>query len=134
MGCAGRVENAVNVVYCSYDVPAGHALAAARLYLPADWADDLPRRQVAGVPGDITFKTKPQPTIEMLAALAGQGIRTPWVAADEVYCRDTRLRPSWRKSARGTCWACCARSRSRCRRGRRIRTDAAANLVPPGHE
>jgi SRSO17 transposase len=79
-------------VYCSYGVPAGHALASARLYLPAGWAADLPQRQAAGVPGDITFKTKPQLAIEMLTALASEGICPPWAAADEVYGNDTRLR------------------------------------------
>src|SRR5450631_1867405 len=33
---------------------------AYRLYLPQDWAADDARRQKAGVPGDIGFKTKPE--------------------------------------------------------------------------
>ena len=31
MGCAGRVANGVNTVYCSYATPGGHALIGARL-------------------------------------------------------------------------------------------------------
>lgn len=30
VGCAGRVENAINVVYCSFAAAAGHALVGAR--------------------------------------------------------------------------------------------------------
>jgi SRSO17 transposase len=31
MGCAGRIANGVNTVYCSYATPAGHALVGARI-------------------------------------------------------------------------------------------------------
>jgi SRSO17 transposase len=36
MGCAGRVANGVNTVYCSYATPGGHALVGAAIYLPAE--------------------------------------------------------------------------------------------------
>jgi SRSO17 transposase len=129
VGCAGRVETAVNV-YCSYGVPAGHALAAARLYLPADWAADLPRRRAAGVPDDVTFKTKPQLAIEMLTALEGQGISAPWAAADEVYGRDTRLRAFLEGRGTGYVLDIPCSFRITVPSGRKIRADAAARLVP----
>ena len=47
LGCAGRVANGINVVYASYAAPAGHAIIAARLYVPKDWAGDSERRTVA---------------------------------------------------------------------------------------
>src|SRR2546423_8388865 len=31
-----------------------------RLYLPQEWAKDAARRKKAGIPDDLTFKTKPQ--------------------------------------------------------------------------
>jgi SRSO17 transposase len=34
VGCAGRISNAINVVYCSFATTTGHALVSARLYLP----------------------------------------------------------------------------------------------------
>jgi SRSO17 transposase len=130
VGCAGRVENAVNVVYCSYGVPAGHALAAARLYLPKDWAQDLPRRRAAGVPAGITFKTKPQLATEMLTALDGQGIRAPWAAADEVYGNDTRLREFLEGRGTGYALGIPCSFRITLPSGRKIRADAAARLAP----
>lgn len=36
MGCAGRIANGVNTVYCSYATTGGHALVGARVYVPAD--------------------------------------------------------------------------------------------------
>lgn len=33
-GCVGKVTNAVKVVYCTYATPRGHAMVAARRYLP----------------------------------------------------------------------------------------------------
>ncbi len=44
VGCAGRVSNAVNVVYATLATHRGYALAAARPYLPREWADDDQRR------------------------------------------------------------------------------------------
>jgi SRSO17 transposase len=92
VGCAGRVSNAINVVYCTYAGPRGHAIVGARPYLPQDWADDPERRARAGVPPEVMFKTKPQLAIDLLTDLDGAGVLPPWVTADEVYGRDGRLR------------------------------------------
>ncbi|GAB3809463.1 hypothetical protein GCM10027605_44680 [Micromonospora zhanjiangensis] len=46
MGCAGRIANGVNTVYCSYATPGGHALVGARIYVPADQLADPDRRAV----------------------------------------------------------------------------------------
>ncbi len=58
LGCAGRVANGINVVYASYAAPAGHAIIAARPYVPKDWADDSQRRRAAGIPENLSFATK----------------------------------------------------------------------------
>ncbi len=92
VGCAGRVSNAINVVYCTYATPAGHALVGARPYLPAEWAADPDRRAHAGVPADIAFATKPELGRQILADLDAEGTLPPWVTGDEVYGRDRNLR------------------------------------------
>jgi SRSO17 transposase len=46
----------------------------------------------AGVPDDVTFRTKPQLAQEMLGRAFEAGISARWVVADEVYGRDRRLR------------------------------------------
>ncbi|MEN8654564.1 transposase [Streptomyces sp. 21So2-11] len=62
-----------------------HALIDRRLYLGEAWAADDERRELAGVPDETAFATKPQLAGDMLEAAHASGIRTTWVAADEVY-------------------------------------------------
>jgi SRSO17 transposase len=73
LGCAGRVANGINVVYASYAAPAGHAVIAARLYVPAGWAGDRQRRHAAGILEDLGFKTKPQLASEILNEVSAEG-------------------------------------------------------------
>ncbi|MFG6192384.1 transposase [Nonomuraea sp. JJY05] len=72
-------------VHLSYATAAGHALIDRRLFLPSAWAADEERRQVAGVPEEVMFATKPQLAVDMLARLHASGVIDAWVAADEVY-------------------------------------------------
>lgn len=81
VGCAGRVANAVNVVYCTYPTAQGHALVAARPYLPKEQT-----------PSDMVFKTKPALAVDMLTDLDAAGLLPPWATGDEVYGRDPKLR------------------------------------------
>jgi SRSO17 transposase len=97
VGCAGRVSNAINVVYCSFATKAGHALVGARPYLPREWATDADRRAQARVPEELTFATKPQLGRQILADLHAEGRLPPWVSGDEVYGADPNLR-AWLES------------------------------------
>jgi SRSO17 transposase len=92
MGCAGRVANGVNTVYCSYATPGGHALVAARIYVPAEQLDDPDRRVALGVPDEIEFRTKPQLAQEIVADMIADATMPPWAAGDEVYGRSGPLR------------------------------------------
>lgn len=97
VGCAGRVSNAINVVYCSFATRAGHALVGARPYLPREWVTDPERRAQAGVPEEIVFATKPELGRQILADLHAEGRLPDWVTGDEVYGRDPGLR-AWLES------------------------------------
>lgn len=91
-GCVGKVTNAVNVVYCTYASPRGHAIIGAVPYLPKEWIDDEARRERAGIDPAITFRTKPQLALDLLTELHDAGKAPPWVTGDEVYGRDSALR------------------------------------------
>ncbi len=92
MGCAGRVSNGVNTVYCSYATPAGHALVGARIYLPAEQLDDPDRRVALGIPTTAVFRTKPQLARDIVAGMVADETMPPWTAGDEVYGRSGELR------------------------------------------
>src|SRR5688572_21069014 len=65
-GTLGKTGNCQVAVTCHY---AERTLAwpvAARLYLPRSWADDADRLTKAGVPEEVTFRTKPQIALALL--------------------------------------------------------------------
>lgn len=92
MGCAGRIANGVNTVYCTYATPGGHALVGARIYVPEDQLDDDERRGAMGITDEVEFKTKPQLAVEICRGIAADGTMPPWAAGDEVYGRCGDLR------------------------------------------
>jgi SRSO17 transposase len=91
-GTAGRTENAQVAVYLAYAAPAGSAFIDRALYLPRSWTDDAARCAAAGIPEDTAFATKPALATEMIGRALDAGTPAGWVAADEVYGQDPRLR------------------------------------------
>ncbi len=73
-------------------VPAGRTLLDRELYLPQVWAEDWDRRQEAGVPESVSFHTKGQLAQLMLQRAVESGVSFAWVAGDEVYGNDRKLR------------------------------------------
>jgi SRSO17 transposase len=92
MGCAGRIANGVNTVYCSYATGGGHALVGARIYVPADQLDDPGRRAALGIDAAVEFRTKPRLAQDILADMVADHTMPPWCAGDEVYGRAGELR------------------------------------------
>ena len=91
-GTAGRIENAQVGVYLVYAAPGGHAFIDRALYLPKSWTDDPVRCRAAGVPGDVAFATKPALAGAMITRALDAGTPASWVAGDEVYGSDPKLR------------------------------------------
>jgi SRSO17 transposase len=91
-GTAGRVENAQVAVYLTYATARGHAIIDRALYLPQSWAGDPTRCAPAGVPADTGFATKPELARTMITRALDGGAPAGWVAGDEVYGADPRLR------------------------------------------
>jgi SRSO17 transposase len=65
---------------------------AYRLYLPKDWAEDGARRDKAGVPLDIGFKTKPEIALEQMRWACEAGLPRGVGLMDVAYGNDSRLR------------------------------------------
>jgi SRSO17 transposase len=110
--------------------PAGHALIGRALYLPGDWAADEERRELAGVPDEVMFATKPQLAGTLLEQAHDRGIRAAFVAGDEVY-GGLDLRRSIRE--RGTGYVLAVRSNYMVTlpSGRRLTVKKAADLLRP---
>ena len=91
-GTAGRIENCQIGVFLAYASARGRTLLDRELYLPQVWSEDWERRREAGVPESVGFRTKPQLAQLMLERALESGVPFGWVAGDEVYGNDRKLR------------------------------------------
>ena len=130
-GTLGGIAMCQVAVTLTVAAPAGHALIGRALYLPADWAADEERRELAGVPDDVMFATKPELAGDLLQHAHDRGIRAGFVAGDEVY-GGLDLRQRIRQ--RGTGYVLAVRSNYMVTlpSGRRVTVKNAASMVKPG--
>lgn len=84
-GTLGRVENCQIGVFANYCSPKGHVPFDRRLFLSEDWADDAPRREEAGVPETVVFRTKPELALEMVQNAVIANLPFRWVGGDSIY-------------------------------------------------
>jgi SRSO17 transposase len=80
-GTVGGVALCQVAVTVTYATSCGHALIGRTLYLPEGCATDEEHRELAGVPEEVLFATKPQLAGALLDRAHGLGIRAPsWPA------------------------------------------------------
>jgi SRSO17 transposase len=84
-GTLGRTDNCQVAVFANYCSAKGHAFMDRRLFLPEEWAEDAARREEAGVPADVIFRTKPALALGMLAQAVADRVPFRWVGGDSVY-------------------------------------------------
>ncbi len=84
-GILGRVDNCQIGVFLNYVSRGEHVLWDRRLFLPEEWAADMPRREEAGVPENVVFRTKPELALGMLAEAVAAEMPFRWVTGDSVY-------------------------------------------------
>ncbi|MGH3282654.1 MAG: IS701 family transposase, partial [Trebonia sp.] len=130
-GTLGQVALCQVAVTLTLAAPAGHALAGRALYLPEDWAADDERRELAGVPDDVMFATKPQLAGRLLQQARDRGIRAGLVTADEGYS-GLDLRKSIRELGLGYVTAVRSNYPVTLPTGRKTTVKKAAALVKPG--
>ena len=93
MGCAGRVANGINTVHLSYvRDKTGHALIAARQWIPAGDIADPVKSLVTALPLNLRFRTKGQLAIDVLQDAYADGLSFDFACGDEVYGSCTELR------------------------------------------
>jgi SRSO17 transposase len=88
-GETGKIDNCVVGQHLLYtDNGAKNpfcCMLASDLFVPEDWGADIPRRQEAGIPEDLTYRPKWQIAIAQLREAIGNGVRFSWVTFDEDY-------------------------------------------------
>jgi SRSO17 transposase len=88
-GRLGKVDNCQVAVYMGYASRREQTLVDMRLFLPKEWTEDPERREKAGIPKEIRYRTRHQLCLEMLQAHGAQ-LPHSWIAGD-----DEMGRPYW---------------------------------------
>ena len=91
-GQLGKQANCQVAVSLSIANHSASLPVAYRLYLPKVWAEDGVRRDKAGVPSDIDFKTKPEIALEQIRWACEASLPRGVVLMDVAYSNDSRLR------------------------------------------
>jgi SRSO17 transposase len=128
-GTVGGVALCQVAVTLTYATGRGHALIGRALYLPEGCAADEEHRELAGVPEEVLFATKPQLAGVLLDRAQSLGIRAAFVAGDEVY-GGRELRRSIRQRGMGYVLAVRANHSVSTGSGRTVTAAGAAGLIP----
>jgi SRSO17 transposase len=91
-GQVGKQDNCQVAVSLSISNHHASLPVAYRLYLPKKWAEDGSRRHKAGVPEEISFKTKPEIALEQIRWACEAGLPRGTVLLDAGYGHDSKLR------------------------------------------
>lgn len=87
-GRLGKTENCQSGVFIGYASERGYGLVSYELFMPEKWfADEYqPLREKCGVPGHVTFKTKPEMAAEMLNDAVKSGLfQAKWIGCDSLF-------------------------------------------------
>jgi len=88
----GKIANCQIGVFLGYASRQGHVGIDRELFVPEEWLGDQVRRRKAGIPDELTYRTKPQLALEMVERALDAGVPAAWVVGDEVYGSDGKLR------------------------------------------
>ncbi len=116
-------------VTLTYATSRGHALIGRALYLPEACAADEEHRELAGVPEQVMFASKPQLAASLIERAHSRGIRAAFVAGDEVY-GGRQLRRGIRQRRMGYVMAVRANQVVTPGSGRTMTAAAAASMIP----
>jgi SRSO17 transposase len=128
-GTVGGIALCQVAVTLTFATSRGHALIGRALYLPEACAADEEHRELAGVPEEVMFATRPQLAGDLLDRAHRLGIRAAFVAGDEVY-GGRQLRRSIRQREMGYVMAVRANHVLTTGSGRAVTAAAAARMIP----
>ena len=117
-------------MFLCYASDKGAAFVDRELYLPEEWAADDQRRRAAAVPKETEFATEPELARRMIERALQAGAPCNWVAADEVYGNNSKLRQWLEERQLGYVLAIASDQRMRWPDHRQRRVDAIAQNLP----
>ena len=91
-GTAGKIANCQIGLFLAYASSRGHAFLDRDLYLPRSWSDDRARREEAGVPDAIAYRSKTALAVTLVGRALDAGVTVKWVVADALYGSDSAFR------------------------------------------
>ena len=130
-GTVGGIALCQIAVTLTYATSRGHALIGRALYLPEARAADEEHRELAGVPEEVMFASKPQLADALLERAQSLGIHAAFAAGDEVY-GGRELRRSIRQRGMSYVMAVRANHTVTTASGRAVTAAAAARMIPAG--
>jgi SRSO17 transposase len=128
-GTVGGIALCQVAVTLTYATRRGHALIGRALYLPEGCAADEEHRELAGIPQEVMFATKPQLAGGLVERAHSAGIRAAFVTGDEVY-GGRELRRGIRQRQMGYVMAVRANHTLTCGPGRTMTAAEAVRMVP----
>ncbi|RAJ76844.1 SRSO17 transposase [Streptomyces sp. PsTaAH-137] len=128
-GTAGRIENSQVAVFLVYAGRRGHAAVNRELYVPRSWADQPDRCRAAGLGDQSAFATQPELAARMIGRFLDAGHRAPWVAGDEIYGGNPKLRATLEERSCGYVLAI-ARNHEVPTHAGKFRADALTRKLP----
>ncbi len=128
-GTVGGVALCQVAVTLTFATSRGHALIGRALYLPGSCAAGEEHRELAGVPEEVLFATRPQLASALLDRAHDLGIRAAFVAGDEVY-GGRQLRQGIRQREMSYVMAVRASHAVTVGSGRTVTAASAAAMIP----
>jgi SRSO17 transposase len=128
-GTLGGIALCQVAVTLTYASGRGHTLIDRALYLPEARAADEEHRELAGIPEETAFATKPQLAAQLLERAHQRGIRAVFAAGDEVY-GGRELRQAIRTRGMGYVLAIRANARLAPGPGLTMTAAGAVKLIP----
>jgi SRSO17 transposase len=128
-GTVGGIALCQVAVTLTYATSRGHALIGRALYLPEGCAADEEHRELAGIPEEVMFASKPRLADGLLDRAHARGIRAAFVAGDEVY-GGRELRRGIRRRGMGYVMAVRANHTLTAGAGRTLTAAEGARMVP----
>jgi SRSO17 transposase len=128
-GTTGGVALCQVAVTLTYATGRGHALIDRALYLPEGCAADEEHRELAGIPEEVLFATKPQLASELLERAHARGIHAAFAVGDEIY-GGRELRRSIRKLGMSYVMAVRANHNLATSPGHTVTAARAAGMIP----